>query len=269
MRENGKPGFMIYHRQISAMRHLEAESFKKMIMAFAEYSISGEVPGGLDGAELSLFEMYCERLDHDAERYEQRVYAAALGGKRKAELARKKKAEACKKQTEADSAEVCQSLPKSAEACRSLPKSAEACRNLPTTSTTTPTSTPTTTPTATATSSSSSPEHDLSDPSPEIIVSSPEKEEEAFPPTREMVVSYLHGKGWNDVDADDFLRRCRDAGWKDGNGRPVKSWRMWLNGYVMKQSAEAVRNRCAPDPRIGAFERLKQRYIREEAQANE
>ena len=84
-----------------------------------------------------------------------------------------------------------------------------------------------------------------------------------------MVVSYLHGKGWNDVDADDFLSRCRDAGWKDGNGQPVKSWRMWLNGYVMKQSAEAVRNRCAPDPRIGAFERLKQRYIREEAQANE
>lgn len=251
MRENGKPGFMIYHRQISAMRHLEAESFKKMIMAFAEYSISGEVPGGLDGAELSLFEMYCERLDYDAERYEARAEAGRKGGKKRA--ANKKAKAECKQ----------------SEAASSILKQSQANEPITSTTTSTVTPTPTSTITSTAASSSSSPEHDLSDPSPEIIAASPEKEEEAFPPTREMVVSYLHGKGWNDVDADDFLSRCRDAGWKDGNGRPVKSWRMWLNGYVMKQSAEAVRNRCAPDPRIGAFERLKQRYIREEAQANE
>ena len=84
-----------------------------------------------------------------------------------------------------------------------------------------------------------------------------------------MILSYLQEKGWTDVDADDFLARCREADWKDGNGQPVKNWRLWLKGYIMKQSAEASRNRCAPDPRIAALEKLKQKYITEEAAEDE
>lgn len=83
-----------------------------------------------------------------------------------------------------------------------------------------------------------------------------------------MVIAYLQEKGFKG-DADDFLMRCREADWKDGSGRPVRNWRMWLKGYLMKQSSEAVRSRCAPDPRIAALETLKQRYIREEACSHE
>ena len=80
-----------------------------------------------------------------------------------------------------------------------------------------------------------------------------------------MILDYLSEKGWTDVDADDFLQRCSEAGWKDGSGQPVKNWRLWLKGYIMKQSTEQVRNRCAPDPRIAALERLKRKYMEEEA----
>ena len=83
-----------------------------------------------------------------------------------------------------------------------------------------------------------------------------------------MILSFLSGKGWTDVDADDFIARCQEADWKDGNGQPVKNWKLWLKGYIMKKQSEAVRNRCAPDPRIAALERLKQKYREEEA-ANE
>jgi hypothetical protein len=76
-----------------------------------------------------------------------------------------------------------------------------------------------------------------------------------------MVDAYIREKGWDGVDADDFLERCREADWKDGNGEPVRNWRMWLKGYIIRQKANAVRTRCAPDPRIAELERLKQKYI--------
>ena len=84
-----------------------------------------------------------------------------------------------------------------------------------------------------------------------------------------MVNAYLREKGWDGTDADDFLERCRDAGWKDGNGEPVRNWRMWLQGYILRQKANAMNARCAPDPRIAELERLKRKYEREEEQERE
>ncbi len=242
---------MIYYQQLKALSYLDGETFKRMMMAFGEYSRSGRTPEGLEGADMGMFEMYRERLDHDSMRYDQRVSAASLGGKRKAELARiERQEDETRENTD------------SAGGCRSLPNAAEACRTLPTTPTSTPTTTPTTTSTSTATSSSSPGVSLPSDP-PEIIAAAPKKEEEVFPPTREMIISYLREKGW-DADAEEFLTRCREAEWKDGNGQPVKNWRLWLKGFIMKHPAESAAGRCAPDPRIAALERLKRKY-REEA----
>ena len=85
-----------------------------------------------------------------------------------------------------------------------------------------------------------------------------------------MVSDYLREKNAEGiVDADEFLERCREAGWTDGKGRPVRNWRMWLKGYITKQQIAAAGARCAPDPRIAQLERLKQKYMREEAGAHE
>lgn len=78
--------------------------------------------------------------------------------------------------------------------------------------------------------------------------------EEEFPPTREMVADYIREKGW-DLDAEDFIRRCESAGWRDGKGEPVTNWRLWLKGYAVRMAA--ADSAARPDPRLAALEAMK------------
>jgi hypothetical protein len=57
--------------------------------------------------------------------------------------------------------------------------------------------------------------------------------EEEFPPSVGEVAEYIREKGLN-VDAEDFIRRCEAADWKDGQGRPIMNWRIYLTGYALK-----------------------------------
>lgn len=246
-----KPGFMIYHRQLNAMRNMEPERFKALMLAFGDYSESGELPAELDGSDQVIFEIYRERLDHDRERYEQRVEAGRRGGRSSGE---RRRANGMDEPTEANASKRRQTQANASETKQNEPATST------TTAPTTTTAPSTTTTTAPATASSSEGEQFPAE--PEIIISSRRKEEE-FPPTREMILSYAREKGF-EVDAEDFLARCREAGWRDGSGQPVKNWRLWLKGYLVRKRAESVRERTAPDPRVEALERLKRKFIEEE-----
>ena len=70
-----------------------------------------------------------------------------------------------------------------------------------------------------------------------------------------------------DVDARQFVEANNAAGWIAGDGRPVKNWRLWMQGYAVRNKAQRSRldDPTRPDPRIEAFEALKRKYQREEA----
>lgn len=91
-----------------------------------------------------------------------------------------------------------------------------------------------------------------------VIHTASEAEEEKFPPTREMVEEYIRSKGWN-VDAQEFIERCESAGWRDGEGRKIANWRLWLAGYAVRAAKPVLGARIAggADPRLAALEALK------------
>ena len=71
-----------------------------------------------------------------------------------------------------------------------------------------------------------------------------------------MVERYAAEKGWT-VDAEDFLRRCEDAGWTDGEGQPIRNWRMWLKGYLLKAAKPVLGGARGVDPRLAALEAMR------------
>lgn len=48
-----------------------------------------------------------------------------------------------------------------------------------------------------------------------------------------MVEEYARDAGL-DVDARQFIAQNEATGWTDGNGRPVKNWRIWLQGWALR-----------------------------------
>lgn len=227
-----RPGFMMYHDTFHALDGLDDASFRRVMRAACEYSETGSIATELGAIEQVVFGILRCKLDADLERYQRRVEAGRKGGLRSGEVRR----------NDLKQNEVTRSKTNDCEAKRSNPKQSEA--NEPTTTITT-TITPTTDITTTTGYSSNT--------------YAREDGEEEFPPSVGEVAEYIREKGLN-VDAEDFIRRCEAADWRDGQGRPIMNWRIYLTGYALKtmqpQGGRAARM-GGIDPRLAALEALK------------
>lgn len=225
-----RPGFMMYHDTFHALDGLDDASFRRVMRAACEYSETGSIATELGAIEQVVFGILRCKLDADLERYQRRVEAGRKGGLAKASNA---------KQSLANSSKGYQNVAEASNAKQSL-------ANLPTTTITT-TITPTTTTDTTITTGYSS------------NTCAREDGEEEFPPSAGEVAEYIREKGLN-VDAEDFIRRCEAADWKDGQGRPIMNWRIYLTGYALKamqpQGGRAARM-GGIDPRLAALEAMK------------
>lgn len=71
--------------------------------------------------------------------------------------------------------------------------------------------------------------------SPPYVVARGE-EETIIHPTIDQVREYARAAGLR-VDAEAFVRANEAAGWKDTQGRPIRNWKLWLQGYAAKHPA--------------------------------
>ncbi len=219
-----RPGFMMYHDTFHALDGLDDASFRRVMRAACEYSETGSIATELGAIEQVVFGILRCKLDADLERYQRRVEAGRKGGLAKASNA---------KQSLANSSKGYQNVANPSNAKQSL-------ANLPTITTTTTTDTTITTGYSSNTCAR-------------------EDGEEEFPPSVGEVAEYIREKGLN-VDAEDFVRRCEAADWRDGQGRPIMNWRIYLTGYALKamqpQGGRAARM-GGIDQRLAALEAMK------------
>lgn len=231
----------MYHDGYHALDALDDAAHRRVMDAMCEYSETGHVTVGLIGAEMAVFAILKNKLDADWERYQSRVEAGRKGGIRSGEARRSnpKQDEATSsnvKQTEATSSKT-----KQTEARRSKTKQDEA--NEPTI--TIPiTVTPTITPTVTITSG------EILSPS---IGDEGDGEREKTPTPRE-AQEYADAMGYA-IDARKWVLMNEMSGWKDGSGKPIRSWRLYMDGYARMHPAGDDPTR--PDPRLAALEALK------------
>ena len=71
--------------------------------------------------------------------------------------------------------------------------------------------------------------------SPPNVVVRGEKENITHP-TIDQAREYARAAGLR-VDAEAFIRANEATGWKDTEGRPIRNWKLWLQGYAAKHPA--------------------------------
>ena len=69
---------------------------------------------------------------------------------------------------------------------------------------------------------------------PSVVVRG--EDENITHPTIDQVREYARAAGLR-VDAEAFVRANEAAGWKDTQGRPIRNWKLWLQGYAAKHPA--------------------------------
>ena len=69
---------------------------------------------------------------------------------------------------------------------------------------------------------------------PNVVVRG--EEETITHPTIDQAREYARVAGLR-VDAEAFVRANEAAGWKDTQGRPIRNWKLWLQGYAAKHPA--------------------------------
>ena len=62
------------------------------------------------------------------------------------------------------------------------------------------------------------------------------EEETITHPTIDQAREYARAAGLR-VDAEAFVRANEATGWKDAQGRPIRNWKLWLQGYAAKHPA--------------------------------
>lgn len=199
-----KPGFMMYHADMRILSKLDADTFKRLIIAMCDYSEYGADPTDLDTTEQVLFEIVRKALDKDNATYNARVKAGTSGGQKSGEA----------RQTKLKQNEAKRSKPKRSEAQPSNANEGEA--NEPITN-------------------NQSPISNSQHPIPISLSCAQEngERENFIPPTLEMVETYAKGTGLR-VDARRFIAVQEENGWKDSEGRPIRNWRTWLEGWAAR-----------------------------------
>lgn len=69
---------------------------------------------------------------------------------------------------------------------------------------------------------------------PNVVVQ--REEENITHPTIDQAMEYARAAGLR-VDAEAFIRANEATGWKDTQGRPIRNWKLWLQGYAAKHPA--------------------------------
>ena len=69
---------------------------------------------------------------------------------------------------------------------------------------------------------------------PNVVVRG--EEENITHPTIDQAREYAKAAGLR-VDAEAFVRVNEASGWKDTQGRPIRDWKRWLEGYALKHPA--------------------------------
>lgn len=70
--------------------------------------------------------------------------------------------------------------------------------------------------------------------SPNVVVRG--EDENITHPTIDQAREYARAAGLR-VDAEAFVRANEATGWKDTQGRPIRNWKLWLQGYAAKHPA--------------------------------
>lgn len=69
---------------------------------------------------------------------------------------------------------------------------------------------------------------------PNVVVRG--EDENITHPTIDQAREYARAAGLR-VDAEAFVRANEATGWKDTQGRPIRNWKLWLQGYAAKHPA--------------------------------
>lgn len=126
MAKKQRPGFMLYHEDVDDLGMLEAEDFKRLFLALAKYSQTGETEtlgGGID----VLYRLMLRKISKQDEAYE----AACQQRQKAAESrwgARNVDASAC--ETMREDAGACETMREDASACETMREYAGACGSM-------------------------------------------------------------------------------------------------------------------------------------------
>lgn len=233
-REAKRPGMVLYHDKYRALSALSDHDFRLVIDALMRYSETGE-QAEISGYLGAIYQLLAAKLDEDIARYDRTVEARREAG-RKSGASRRR----CEERTKGTNADFVQQNGTN----------------------------------ATNQSPSQSPISNQSPKGNQISLPLPpqgggEREEAPERPTLEQVRGCVERMRL-DCDADAFYRACEETGWTDGNGEPIRSWKIWLGNWAMKhRQARRSGDMTRPDDRVAEFERLKQKYLQEERDDDE
>lgn len=191
-----KPGFMFYHDDYHALDELSDASHRRVLDAMVLYSETGELTQELDLTERIVFGIMRNAIDRDNERYQNRAAAGRKGGINSGEARRSKIQED--------------------EAKRSKTKLASNERSKRTNS-------------ISNTNSNTIPNYNTNTNTNDSLSQEDGVGERVYPTVFE--VRDYAGKIGLEVNATDFVRWNEARGWTDGNGQPIRNWRMWLENF--------------------------------------
>ena len=219
-----RPGFLIYHDDYHALTALDDASFHRVMDAACEYSETGDISGELHGVESVIFAMMKNSLDRDFAKYQKRVDAGRRGGLAKAGKAKESASEASKSwQNLAEPSKSWQNLANSSKSTNSNSNS----------------------------NSNSNPNSNANANSMrENSLSQGDGVGERVYPAVSEVQDYAERIGL-EVNAVDFVRWNEARNWTDGNGQPIRNWRMWLENFPGAMRKEDKHESTAEPDRTG------------------
>lgn len=229
-----RPGMILYHDKYEALSALDDHDFRRVIDALMHTSMTGESVT-LDGYVGVIYSLMASKLHDDIAKYERTVEARREAGRRSGEVRRTKG-------TNVDFVEQNEQTK---------------------TKTKTQTQTETQTKTKTLTGNISS------------LQTSPQGQGnggEEKSPRWEEVVEYAKTVGYDRVDelvAKRFVGTQAARGWVATDGKPIRNWRTWFDGWYNRNIDVVARPHIDAVEDVSKLEELKQRYLREEAEAND